>query len=777
MVKSKKGNLIRNIENYFSFVILIFIVVLLLVEVIGRTFFSTGIPGSLDYIQHLVLWIAFLGAMITTREGKHLSLSISVENIKDPVKKWIKMAIGFISVNVCTTLTLTSVRFVIVGFDTSQKVGFLPVHFFLLVMPIGFFIITLRFIKHAEGGLTEKLVISSGALVAILFSLHSIFFLVQDISLFINPDDFTTFDKMEGILDTYNSFYSPVLSILLWPLVIILVSSAILGAPIFIVMGGLAIVFFANSGLSIGDIPQEAYTVLSRNEIPAIPLFTLTGFLLSESKAGERFVGFFKSFIGWLPGGLAIVSILVCAFFTTFTGASGVTILALGGLLSIVLIKRNYKETFSYGLLTGSGSVGLLFPPSLPLIMYGVAAAVSIRDLFIGGIFPGILLVLTLCIMGIYHAVKNNVKRIPFKLKNILGPLKKSLPELLLPIIILVCFFSGFTTLVETGAIAVVYVLIIEVFVYKDIKIKDLPAVFIKGIPIVGGILIILAIAKGFSYYIIDQRIPLHLTAWCEKNITSPVLFLILLNIGLLITGCFMDIFSAILVVAPLVIPLGQLYRIHPVHLGIIFLANLQLGYMTPPVGLNLFLASYRFNQPLVKIYKQVLPFFLAMLVSVLLVTYVPPLTTIFLKPVKNPGDVWLVKKKNNNKDAAFFTTEVHVDTGTQKFAAYEFEINYDPALVKLYEKTGMRGVVPGPNGFVTSVNTDNPGILVIQGLDIFGKLPGRDLYMADINWQAISEGNTEYLIKVNILKDESQEDIGKPFGIPLKVELKKTSA
>ena len=772
MAGSKKENLLRRFENHFSFVILSLIVVLLLVEVIGRKFFSTGIPGSSGYIQHLVLWIAFIGAMITTREKKHLSLSIGIENIKEPFKRWIKTATSFISVNVCTTFTLTSIRFVIVGFDPSQKVGFLPIHFFLFFMPIGFFIITLRFIKHTEGGITEKLIISSGAIVAIIFSLHSIFFLIQDISLFINPDDFTTFDKMAGLIEVYNSFYSPVLSILLWPIVIILIASAILGTPIFIVLGGLAIVFFANSGLSIGDIPQEAYTVLSRHEIPAIPLFTLAGFLLSESKAGERFVGFFKSFVGWLPGGLAIVAILVCTFFTTFTGASGVTILALGGLLSIVLIKRKYKESFSYGLLTGSGSVGLLFPPSLPLIMYGVAAAISIRDLFIGGILPGILLVLTLCIMGIYHAVHNKVKRIPFKLKNIISPFKESLPELMLPVIILICFFSGFTTLVETGAIAVFYVLVIEVFLYKDIKIKELPKVFIKGIPIIGGILIILAIAKGLSYYIIDQRIPLHLTNWCENNITSPIIFLILLNIGLLITGCFMDIFSAILVVAPLVIPLGQLYRIHPVHLGIIFLANLQLGYMTPPVGLNLFLASYRFNQPLVKIYKQVLPFFLAMLVSVLLITYVPPITTLFLKPVKNPGDVWLVKKKNNEKNSNFFTTEVHVDSGTQKFAAYDFEIAYDPVLVKLYEKIGMQGVVPGPNGFITSVNSDNPGILIIQGLDIFGKLPGRDLYMADINWKAISEGTVEYIIKVNVLKDESQEDIGKPFGIPLKLKL-----
>ncbi|HLP59302.1 MAG TPA: TRAP transporter large permease subunit, partial [Candidatus Deferrimicrobium sp.] len=350
---------------------------------------------------------------------------------------------------------------------------------------------------------------------------------------------------------------------------------------------------------------------------------------------GERLVQFFKAFFGWFPGGLAIMAVLVCSFFTTFTGASGVTILALGALLSYALIKGKYDKKFTTGLLTASGSIGLLFPPSLPIIIYGVIAQLNIKEMFLGGILPGFVMILSMLIFSVIYASKHKIKREPFKVKEALAALKNAIWEILLPVVIVLVYFGGLTTLVESAAVAVLYALFVEVFIHRDLKIKDLPNVVAKGIPIIGGVLVILSLANGLSYFIIDAEIPMQLTAWVQANISSKYVFLLLLNIALLITGCFLDIFSAIMVVVPLIIPLGELFGIHPVHLGIIFLANLELGYLTPPVGLNLYLAAYRFNEPLGKIYRDVFPFLIIQLVSVLLITYIPFLSTGLLKLIK----------------------------------------------------------------------------------------------------------------------------------------------
>jgi tripartite ATP-independent transporter DctM subunit len=455
-------------------------------------------------------------------------------------------------------------------------------------------VITLRFITHAPKGIVHKIIAASGVGIAAIFGF-----------------------ALAGQMST-----------LIWPCSIILIVAALAGTPIFIVLGGFAVILFFNSGGTVTVIPNEAYTMLTSPIIPTIPLFTFAGFILSESKAGERLVHLFRAAFGWLPGGLAIMATIVCAFFTTFTGASGVTILALGGLLSFILIQNKYSKKFSTGLLTGSGSIGLLFPPSLPIILYGVVAHVNIKEMFVGGILPGTVMVLTVAILGIHNAVKNKVERTPFDARKTLSALKESIWEIALPFIIIVLFFKGITTLVETGAIAVLYVLIVEVFIHRDIKFKDFPGVLMKCIPMIGGVLMILAVARGLSYFIVDAEIPMQLAEWCKLHIHSKYIFLIALNLALLITGCFMDIFSAIMVVVPLIIPLGEAFGIHPVHLGIIFLANLELGYLTPPVGLNLFLASFRFNEPLTKIYRNVIPFLIALSVAVLLITYIPWLTT-----------------------------------------------------------------------------------------------------------------------------------------------------
>jgi len=416
-------------------------------------------------------------------------------------------------------------------------------------------------------------------------------------------------------------------------LFVLLFISTALGTPIFITLAGAAALLFFQSEQMLGYLPNEAYVVLTDDIFPTIPLFTIAGFILSESKSGERLVAFFKALLGWMPGGLAIMAVLVSAFFTTFTGASGVTILALGGLLHYILTKDGYKEEFTEGYLTASGSIGLLFPPSLPIILYGVQAQISIKELFAGGLIPGMFLVTVLSVYAMFKGVpKEKRKRETFDIKEVVRTFRNAAPEVLLPLFIVVLFFTGQATLLQTSVIAVIYMLVVNLVIHRDFKLLDIPKVILKAAPIAGSVLIILAAAKGLSYYFVDAQVPQQLTTWMTDLLdptqpSSKIIFLLLLNVALLVTGFFMDIFSAIIVVVPLILPLGEVFGIGPVHLGIIFLANLELGYLTPPVGLNLFLAAMRFKKPLVKIYKSVLPFLAILLIAVLAITYIPNVT------------------------------------------------------------------------------------------------------------------------------------------------------
>jgi tripartite ATP-independent transporter DctM subunit len=621
MEKDERTPLSHKIENVFSIAILILLSVLPVLEVIVRKVFRTGIPASGDYIIHLVLWITFLGGMITSRENRHLALSAGIEAIKKPIGMHIRAFNGFIGTAFTTAFAWSSLSFMLIGFDSSMRVGLIPIQIVVGIMPVGYAVMAGRFIRNTPSGGGKKLIAGLGILFGTFFSLASIINFL-----------FFFFFNLPMFFDTLLMFSQTVMQYIAIPAIIVLVVSMISGTPLFVVLGGVAFMLFARQAAPLEIIANESYTMLIGKSLPAIPLFTLTGFFLSESNAGKRFVNLFQSFFGWLPGGLVIMAVLVSTFFTTFTGASGVTILALGALLYYVLYKSGkYSENYSRGLLTSAGSVGILFPPSLPIIIYGVTAQINIKHMFLGGIMPGLLMVLALAGTGVFMAVRAKVKPVKFELNKALTALKDSVWEVMLPIIVLASYFGGLTTLVETGAIAVVYAFVVEVGIKRDLKLTDLPNVFKKCIPIIGGVLVILAAAKGLSYFLIDAQIPTRLTDWVEATIHSKYVFLILLNFALLLTGMLMDIFSAIMVVVPLIIPLGNLFGIHPVHLGAIFLANLELGYLTPPVGLNLFLASYRFDKPLTQISRNILPFFLIMLIVVLLVTYLPWFSTAFV--------------------------------------------------------------------------------------------------------------------------------------------------
>jgi len=591
--------------------------------VVARKFFHTGIRNSTEFTHHLVLVLAFIGAAITTRENRHLSLALNLK-FRPEILARIHVGNALINTAFSTAFAWCSMSFLLNAFDPGEKLSFIPLRWIVMVMPLGYALMAYRFTRKAPGSAWSKVIASSGFILGTLMAWGAIANIAQ------------------VLLPTWGNIFNALMPLYNWigahlstPIIIIVILGAIMGIPIFIVLGGIGYMLFAHSAQPLEVIANEAYSLLTSHSLPAIPLFTFTGFMLSESKAGERIVRLFKAFFSWFPGGLAIMAILVCTFFTTFTGASGVTILAVGGLLSYVLVKGQYKQRFSSGLLTAVGSIGLLFPPSLPVIIYGVTAGVSIKDMFIGGIAPGIIMVLAMVLFGVVFARKNKVPRERFILKEAIAAVRESFWEILLPVIIVWGYFGGITTLVESGAVAVIYAIIVESFIHRDIKIRELPRVLLKCMPIIGGVLAILALAKGLSYYIVDAEIPMQLTAWVQGSIHSKYVFLLLLNIALLITGCFMDIFSAIMVVVPLIIPLGNLFGIHPVHLGIIFLANMELGYLTPPVGLNLYLASYTFNEPIGKIYKDVFPFLLIQLAAVLLITYVPFLSTGILNIIK----------------------------------------------------------------------------------------------------------------------------------------------
>ncbi len=411
-------------------------------------------------------------------------------------------------------------------------------------------------------------------------------------------------------------------------IIIALVILIFLGLPLFAALSGITLTLFSDTGIDPIVVIAELYRLASAPTLMAIPLFTLAGYTLAESKAPKRLFNLIDASIGFLPGGIAIVTLIICALFTCFTGASGITIIALGGLLYPILKKQQYNDNFSTGLITCSGSLGLLFPPSLPLILYGVVARVQIDKLFIAGIIPGILLIL---LLSIYSIRKDQALKIDFtnySFTKFFQSVKDAKWELPIPIIILGGIYSGFVTVVEASALTAFYVLIIQFFVNHDLSIKkDFQKIFADSTRLVGGILIILAAAMGFTAFLIDAQIPQIALEFIQTNISSKYTFLLLLNVFLLLTGSVLDIFSAIIIVVPLIIPISQVYGINPIHLGIIFLANLEIGYMTPPVGMNLFIASFRFKKSILNLYKVSLPFLFILLIGLLLITYIPQLS------------------------------------------------------------------------------------------------------------------------------------------------------
>ena len=585
---TRVGHRVENLAVAFALLAMGLLPVL---EMLLRGLFSLGLPGSVGYVQNLTLWVGFLGAIIASRERRHLNLSTAKLVLPAALKPAVEAATAFVSVAVSAGLFWASLQFVLSDMADPLRIGgWLPLWCVESVLPISFLVITLRFVTQA-GRLPHQLAALSGIPLAALVGLY----------------------------------LAPYAEDLVWPGLILLLGAVLLGAPIFVALGGAALVLFFADGVPIAAIPVETYRIVVSPAIPSIPLFTLTGFLLAEGGASQRLLRLFRALFGWMPGGLVIVTTLVCAFFATFTGASGIGILALGGLLLPILLKGGLPERFSLGLLTATGSIGLLFPPSLAVILYGVVAQVPIPDLFIAGLVPGAMMVGSIILYGLWQTRAAKVARIAFDRGEAVAAIWEAKWEILLPAVILAGLFGGLTTLVESAALSVAYTLTVATVIHREIAPgPELLRILVRCASLVGGVFAILGIAMGVSNYMVDAQIPMQAALWITTHVDSKLLFLLALNVFLLLVGCLMDLFSAIVVVVPVLLPIGQAFGIHPLHLGMIFLVNLELGYLTPPVGLNLFLSAYRFERPVTEIYRCVVPFLLVLLLVVLAVTYLP---------------------------------------------------------------------------------------------------------------------------------------------------------
>ncbi len=583
-------------ENGLLTLALALMALLPLAEIVLRTGFGIGISGSTAIVQQLTLVVGMAGGAVAARENRLLSLATDALLPAGWLKDGSRVFTGGLSAAVAAFLCVASVAFVRSEIPSGKVLAYgIPYWIVQLALPAGFALIGLRLVLHASGRWTGR-----GAALALAAASIA----------------FAAFAPLPA-------------ADLRLPLLAALLAATALGAPIFATLGGAALILFWGADVPIAAVSVEHYRLVTNPTLPAIPLFTLAGYFLAEGGASTRLVAVFQSLFGSLRGGPAVVATLVCAFFTTFTGASGVTILALGGLLLPVLTAARYSERDAMGLLTGAGSLGLLFPPCLPLILYAIVAKVSVDEIFLGGIVPGILMVVLTAWWGVRRMPKGGAGHRPFRLGQAASACWRAKWELLLPAVALGGLLGGIATPVEASALTALYAFVVEAFVYRDLSLrKDAVRVMTNCGLLVGGVLLILGVALGLTNYLVDAQVPARAVAWVTATVHSPILFLLMLNVFLLLVGCMMDIFSAIVVVAPLVAPIGAAFGIDPVHLGIIFLANLELGYMTPPVGMNLFLASYRFDRSMPVIYRSVLPVLLVRVPGVLLITYVPALTT-----------------------------------------------------------------------------------------------------------------------------------------------------
>jgi len=566
------------------------------IEIVLRATLHIGIAASTSLVQHLTLVSGMAGAAVAARSDRLLSLSsarLLMSGTQRHAAKWLS---SIVAVIVTLLLCVAAVQFVLAERTAADKLAYgFPLWPVQACIPVGFALMALRICRHAaENWRGQVLAALASAVIAIAFAL-----------------------------------LIPPVGLTMWAALITVLLATIFGAPIYVTLGGAALIMFWHMGLPIAAIPLDHYHLVVNPSLPAIPLFTLAGYFLAEGKAPQRLLRVCNAVVGSVPGGVVVVTVFVSAFFTAFTGASGVTILALGALLVPLIQGSGYSEHGAVGLVTSAGSLGVLFPPSLPVILYAIVAKVPMGDMFLGAFLPGVLMAVLLVLWATRTAGRRGAKRQAFDLREATVAILDAKWELLLPVVAFVALFGGIATPVEASAVTAVYAFITQAVIHREFPTsRDVLRVMVECGLLVGGVLLILGVALGFTNYLVDAQVPDRAADWAQQALPSRWLFLLVLNGFLVLVGCLMEIFAAIVVVVPLLVPVGTAFGLDPVHLGVIFLANMELGFLTPLVGINVFFASYRFGKTIGEVCRAVASYFAVMAIGVLAITYLPQLST-----------------------------------------------------------------------------------------------------------------------------------------------------
>jgi tripartite ATP-independent transporter DctM subunit len=589
----------HQVENGVVVAALLAAAALPIVDAIARPFGHFHVPGGAEYLRHLTLWLAFAGGLVTTRERKHLSFSTGELLGEGRLAEVARGLTSTLAAATTAVLAYASVALVRADREVGKELpGGLPEWVSECIMPLALTLMALRFVGQASPGWRGRALA--------LLAVAAIFAL--------------------GLVPETTAAWAPALAGFI-------LGVSLLGAPVFVILGSLALLLFFKDGTPVAAVSAEVYRLISSPVLPALPLLTAAGYVLAESQASTRLLRFFHAWFGWLPGGLAIVVACLCALFTTFTGGSGVTVVALGGLLLPMLRKDGYPEGFAIGLVTASASLGLLFPPSLPVILYSVVvgsreAVVPPDLLYLAGLVPGLLMLGLLGAYGAFVGARSAQMRTGYSLSEAWRASFAAKWELGLPILVIVLFTTGRVSTVEAAAGALLYAIVAECLITRDVSLrKGLPTALRKSTVLSGALLILLSAAMGTTSYIVDAQVPERVLAWVRVHLHSPEAFLLAVNLLMLVIGALLDEFSSVVLLAPLLAPMGLAFGVEPVHLGVVFLANLGLGYILPPVGLNLFLAASLFEKPLAKVARYTLPFVVILFAGVLLITYVPALS------------------------------------------------------------------------------------------------------------------------------------------------------
>jgi len=585
----------RGVENAALALSLAAIAVLPVAEMILRATGSAGIPGASAVTQHLVLLVGMIGGAVAARDRRMLSLSTVDTFLSGRWRSGAHLVTHALAAGIAAWLAVAGWSFVSDERAVERELAWgIPLWVVQLALPIGFGLVSARLAWAATVGWRGRVV--SFTIVGAVIALGAF-----------GPEDPAS---------------------LVAPALVLLGLATLLGAPIFVTLGGAALILFWGAAEPIASIPIDHYRLVTNPSLASIPLFTLAGYFLAEGGASKRLLAVFQAWFTGFRGGPALVTALACAFFTSFTGASGVTILALGGLLLPILVAAGYRDRPALGYLTGASSLGMLFPPCLPLVLYAIVAQVPMRDMFLGGIVPGLVLVAATVAWGI-RTGPSATERPAFDARAAWRAAWDAKWELALPLVAIGALFGGFATPVEAACITALYAAFTQIVAHRDLApIRGAGKVLVECGLVIGGVLLILGVALAFTNWLVFEDVPTQLLEAVTARVESKWTFLLLLTAFLLVVGCLMDVFSAIVVVVPLIVPLGEHYGIEPIHLGVLFLANLELGFLTPPVGMNLFLASYRLRKPVVEVYRAVLPVLVVMIGAVLVITYVPALST-----------------------------------------------------------------------------------------------------------------------------------------------------